>query len=217
MHAGKALATMATWLALALLPGLAWATAQAMDRIVIDGESRGLQTNPLTPYLRAVEWKAPENAVSSSANWRGYLATWAIADGRLVLTDVTVDVFEDRKIKEVSILDQLFPDGGPVVAHWYTGALVVAEGGLRSYQHMGYGSTFERYQLLRIQDGVVLEHLRLSGEQFDEYKAAKWKAYQGTDHYVAARAELEESGHDWSEEMLDDFMQGFHAEHYLNQ
>src|SRR5690606_35193900 len=110
--------------ALALLPGTVRATAQQMDRITIDGQELGLQTNPLTPYLRQVEWQPPENVARSSANWRGYLATWAIDGGRLVLTGVTMEVYEDREIKEISILGQLFPDGGTVVAQWYTGALV---------------------------------------------------------------------------------------------
>src|SRR3546814_7335855 len=60
-----------------------------------------------------------------------------------------------------SILGDLFPSTeAPVVADWYSGALIVPDGERTKYVHMGYGSSYERYQVLRIAAGRVVEHLK---------------------------------------------------------
>lgn len=74
----------------AMFPAMALATAQIPDRIRIDGQDYALNTNPLTPRLAASGWKPPEEAMVSSANWRGYTASWEITDGKLVLRDATI-------------------------------------------------------------------------------------------------------------------------------
>lgn len=198
--------------------GLALATAQEGDRIMVDGESRFLQTEPLAPHLKRIEWRPPEKAAISSANWRGYLAHWAIEDERLVLQDVTMRMHgeEPREITTVSILGSLFPDDSRVVATWYSGALVIPEGKVINYQHLGYGSTFERYQVFRITDGVVTEHRRLTGAEFEDYKKQKWDNYRKTDHYREAYEDLRSSQDDWSEALIEEFLMGYYAEHYLN-
>src|SRR3546814_2005214 len=73
----------------AMFPAMALATAQIPDRIRIDGQDYALNTNPLTPRLVASGWLPPKEAMVSSANWRGYTASWEIADGKPVLRDGT--------------------------------------------------------------------------------------------------------------------------------
>src|SRR5690606_22127745 len=93
-----------------MIPSMALATAQIPDRILIDGQDYALNTNPLTPRLVASGWLPPKEAMVSSANWRGYTASWEIADGQLMLRDATILVAgeEPGDYTPKSILDDVF-------------------------------------------------------------------------------------------------------------
>src|SRR5512143_823460 len=68
----------------------AFATAQMGDKLVLDGKDYFIHTNPLEIYLVKHPGLLPKGGVVSSANWRGYVATWTVKDDRLVLTDVQI-------------------------------------------------------------------------------------------------------------------------------
>src|SRR3546814_1619516 len=122
---------------------MALATAQIPDRIRIYGQDYALNTNPLTPRLVASGWLPPQEAMVSSANWRGYTASRAIADGKLVLRDATILVAgeEAGDYTPKSILGDLLPSTeAPVAADWYSGAVIVPDGERTKYVHMGYES-----------------------------------------------------------------------------
>lgn len=213
------LLTIAVVALAAIFPTMALATAQIPDRILIDGQDYALQTNPLESWLAASEWKPPEEATISSANWRGYTASWEITEGQLVLRDVTIQVVADGSgdYAPQSILGDLFPStAAPVVADWYSGALIVPDGQMTRYVHMGYGSSYERYQVLRIAGGRVVEHLKLSAEEFEQYKADKFEAFTTTGEYRESLERLREESDELSEEQLRDFMMSYYAERYLS-
>ncbi|MFC3716581.1 hypothetical protein ACFONC_10485 [Luteimonas soli] len=202
-----------------MFPSMALATAQIPDRILIDGQDYALNTNPLTPRLVASGWLPPKEAMVSSANWRGYTASWEIADGKLVLRDATILVAgeEPGDYTPKSILGDLFPSAAaPVVADWYSGALIVPDGEMTHYVHMGYGSSYERYQVLRIVAGRVVEHVRLSADEFERYKADKFEAFTATEEYRKSLEELREQGDALSDEQLRNFMMSYYAEQYLS-
>lgn len=201
------------------LPGVALATAQIPDRIRIDGVEHSLNTNPLESHLASVGWKPPKEAVVSSANWRGYTASWEIAGEQFVLSDVVIRVAGGKPGEYVSksILTELFPSTSmPVVASWYSGALIVPEGEMTRYVHMGYGSSYERYRVLRIAAGRVVEHQALSADAFEQYKAEKFNAFTRTVEFKEALATLRKQADGLSERQLMDFMMSFYAERYLS-
>src|SRR3546814_16055167 len=68
-------------------------------------------------------------------------------------------------------------DGATGTGDWYSGALIVPDGKRTKYVHMGYGSSYERYQVLRIAAGRVVAHVKLSAGEFERYKAAKSEAF----------------------------------------
>lgn len=200
-------------------PAMALATAQMPDRIRIDNVDHALNTNPLDSQLAAKEWKPPKDAVISSANWRGYTAAWAIADDQLVLEDATVRMpgTEPGDYVAKSILAEIFPSAPtPVVAKWYSGALIVPDGEVTHYVHMGYGSSYERYQVLRIAEGLVIERLKLSGDEFERYKAEKFEAFTHTQEFRDSLDALRKEADGLDDEQLLDFMKSFFAERYLS-
>ncbi|WP_444898098.1 hypothetical protein [Microbulbifer sp. SSSA005] len=194
------------------------ATAQRPDIIIIDDKELRLNTNPLESYLKGINWKPPEEAAIWSSNWRGYVASWEIKDKHLLLSDITIelnsDSHEDRKRK--SILNEIFPAKTEVVAEWYSGVLIVPDGEMTNYIHMGYASTYEAYQILRINNGVVIEHMRMTEQEFRLYKNKKFEKFKESEQFKKEFENLTNGEHDWSEEEAIGFMRSYYAEYYLS-
>ena len=196
-----------------------FATAQIPDSIEINDVKYRLKTNPLEKYLTEIKWTKPDNATFSSANWRGYLASWKIEAGNMLLEDVTIRLSRksiDEPRKTVSILNTIFPSKKSVIANWYSGVLIVPYGEMTNYVHMGYGSSYENYIVLRINNGVVIEHLDLAAAEFETYKHRKFQAFKETEQFQQELKSLMNGEHKWTVDEALDFMQSFHAEYYLS-
>lgn len=142
-------------------PVTAHATAQIPDEIVIDGESHPLFTEPLASMMSESDLMAvleKHGLGMCTANWRGYMAEWRIHKQRLELVKFIVGpCHEDRH--EIP-LDMLFPDQvGPIAASRYSGKLLVPLGNQVEYVHGGYGSKYERYLQLTIENGIVIDRV----------------------------------------------------------
>jgi len=141
-------------------PVMAHATAQIPDKIVIDGESQILFSEPLrhilgqagasnilTPYSRG--------SSRSSASWRGYVAHWEIQSDILFLSEVRLNPC--GTVQKNAPLEELFPEQTiPVHAVWYTGTLLIPKGKRLQYVHIGYESKYERYLTIFIENGKVI-------------------------------------------------------------
>lgn len=206
-------------LALAIAPAVK-ATAQLSDLLIVEGKEFTLNTNPLETELQKKQWTPPEDALISSANWRGYLATWEIKDDKLFLKDVSIAVINPKDEHDdmlKSITGDLYPGAAEVFAEWYTGALIVPDGKMTRYVHMGYGSSFDHYQVFRVNAGKVVEHLSMTGAEFEAYKETKFAAFRKTDAYAEAYADFRKQAPDLSEAHAEDFIKAYFAETYLSQ
>ncbi|MDP5138604.1 hypothetical protein ORJ04_21895 [Rheinheimera baltica] len=208
-----------TILFLLFLSARAEATAQSPDKILINGEEFSLNTNPLESFLQSVNWEPPEEAVIWSSNWRGYLATWEIKNESLVLVNMTIEIDSDPskdKRERRCIIETVFPEKKQVVADWFNGALIIPDGEMTNYVHMGYGSTYEKYQIINIKSGSVIGHLNMSHSEFLAYRDKKFQAFKQTEMFKAEFINLVDGEYDWSEEQALEFMQSYYAEHYLS-
>lgn len=228
MRQGKVVRWMAVLLAAlaGAVAGPVAATAQEPDILLLDGEAVRLNTNPLERYLGDKPPAVPEDTVISSANWRRYVATWEVVSGELRLKSVDVEVWLPKQpgkpqwesgTKTVDIRDTIFPGAGAVIASWYTGALVVPQGKMVNYVHMGYGSTWERYRILRVRQGRVVEDLSFDAEGFEAYRKRKFEEYTRTPEFRKEFARLKASPPQMEDEQLMRFMAEFHSEEYLSR
>lgn len=206
-------------LAVAVSPA-ANATAQASDELIVEGKTFALNTNPLEAQLEQKQWKPPEEAVISSANWRGYIATWEIRDGKLFLKEATIlvsDPKDEHAYLRKPITGDLYPGATEVLADWYTGALIVPDGKMTRYVHMGYGSSFDHYQVFRVRAGAVVERLSMTGAEFEVYREKKFAAFRNTESYAKAYADFRKEAPDLDEAYAVDFIKSYFAETYLSQ
>ena len=147
---------------LALLPAAALATAQAPDVIHYEGKKYNLFTNPLESYFK--ESERPKFQIGpgsmSTANWRGYVATWKVEDDTLYLVGLDSWICKDLRPENCKRADlkELFGEkyrDGKVKADWFTGDLRMPDGERLQYVHMGYASIYERDIVLSVAAGKI--------------------------------------------------------------
>lgn len=79
----------------------------------------------------------------STALWREYIGTWKIKDEHLLLVSLKGRFVLIRK--------------GPILADWFSGVITVARGKCLQYIHAGFGSIYEQYEYIAIENGIVVD------------------------------------------------------------
>ncbi len=133
-------------------------TAQISDILKYRGRDLKLCDDLLRPYLMRIrKSRRPVFAPKSTANWRGYLATWEIDDGELYLASLEGRMRKDDEVIDGSV-ETAFPwVKGKLLAKWFSGEIRCPEGRLLTYVHHGYCSTYERDRFLRFEKGRLTE------------------------------------------------------------
>jgi hypothetical protein len=189
--------------------GMAMATAQFPDFLHYKGKKYAMICNPLQPFFEKYPDKKPGGGVMSTANWRGYIATFKIENQRLYLSDVTIEVRDEtreHKYKDKTVLREIFPGKKDVVAKWFDGLLVIPTGKMTRYVHMGYASTYEKYLLIRVQDGEVIKERSYNQEEYQDFKKRQFEAFKKTKAYRALLKELKKEDSPDDLEGMADFL-----------
>jgi hypothetical protein len=124
-------------------------TAQEPEILIFNGKKMMMTTNP----------SIDENVVPKpfglglrTSNYRGYIGTWEIKDGKLYLNDVEGGYMKEK----------------PIFADWVSHELRVWNGNLLRYVHAGYGSMYEEDIIFEVENGVV-QNIRTKNN-VEEYK-----------------------------------------------
>ncbi|MFV0387586.1 MAG: hypothetical protein ACK5NT_02430 [Pyrinomonadaceae bacterium] len=164
----------------------ALATAQIGDKLIFDGKEYRIQTTPLETYFGENPNLRPETAVHSTNLWRGYIATFEIANKSLKLADIQIQTVNDKNDVELkSVFDKYINAGGTSDISWFTGYLIAPYGKMVDYEPMGFGSTFEHYLLISVENGEQKRTFNFSGRQFSEFRAKQFENYKKTPEYRA--------------------------------
>ncbi len=108
----------------------AFATVQANDSVRVDGKTYGIFELPMNGLWRYEDEERddrelfPPFEAPHTANHRGYIAQFAIANGRLYLNSIKGRI-DGKDVADRDIIDKRFP----VRAHWYTGSIFISVGG----------------------------------------------------------------------------------------
>lgn len=135
-------------------------TAQIPDILVHRGSSLALCDTPLDGYLEKLpKRRRPNFVMQSTACRRGYQATWEIRDQRLFLVALAGLVRDDGGVIEVDLATAFPWMRRPRFASWVDGELRCPEGRLIHYEHMGFGSEYERDRLFTVHRGLLVDEL----------------------------------------------------------
>lgn len=200
---------------------LTFATAQEGDILFLNGKKYFIYTNPLEPFLRANPERLPKSDVVSTGLWRGYVATWAVNHERLVLRDIAILESVSKPGEQgistelVSVMTKVFPGEKEVVASWFTGHVIVPDGKLVNYVHMGYASTYKKYILLRVEQGRVTRQQEADSAAFVKFRNAQFSAFKKTEEYREALAEANKEG-SMDAKQNEEFLREFYSERYMS-
>ena len=191
----------------------AFGTAQAPDKIWYEGKLYSMQTNPMEPYFAKNPDKKPKTGgIFSSGLWRGYIATFEMADGGLFLRDIEVMAANPDKQHDYifkSVIDEVVPKGQRLKIDWFDGLLVLPHGKLVDYVHMGYGSTFENYILLEIAAGDLKRSKSFDHKQYEAFKHRQFAEFKKTEEYRKLIKDMKKDAADWDQKMTDSFIRSF--------
>src|SRR5579884_569645 len=125
-------------------------TAQAPERIIIDGRPRQLFADPLYRLRRHFRLDLANPHIRSTANYRGYIGTWEFLNRRLHLVHLCWDGWNGtscevpisrelrrKLLRAASALDF------PIHAHWFNGIVRIALGRRLVYSHHGWSHWYE--------------------------------------------------------------------------
>lgn len=204
------------------------ATAQAGDILVLNGKKVSIFTNPLEPFLQQNPRALPKSKIESTGNWRGYVATWQVKDNLFMLKNIEIlDANTERgqnesflsSIKLRSVMSTVFPGQMEVLAEWFTGHVIIPEGELVNYVHMGYASTYEKYIILRVEKGIVTRWSAVDDAGFVRFRNAQFDEFKRTEEYRRALSEMDgtlRGNRSMSAEQKEEFLREFYSGRYTS-
>ena len=144
---------------LLLVPMHVFATAQIPDRMLYQGETYPLFTEPLEQYFSE---QAPRREALfpsvCTACWRGYVATWEVKENYLYITKLVAGTC--RPDASEIPLATIFPgQTAPVKAVWFSGELRIPQGKLLRYERRGFGAVYERELYVTIKKGRLVHEM----------------------------------------------------------
>jgi len=175
-----------------------------------------------------------ENKNSSTALWRNYIATFEIKENKFNVVDICIQDYlkisnvdgkgnDSHKRIEISIFKDVFKEftyekgfllyESTLLAFdiykfyfldYYTGLLIVPEGKMINYVHLGYASTYERYIIFEIKKGILTKEKQLNFKEYEQFKENQFKYYKKTENYKKQFDEMKSIGR--TKEYIDDFL-----------
>jgi hypothetical protein len=223
MHTINTLRAIALVFLLLLAP-LTSATPQTPDSIILDGLRVPLLVDPLSIYLAVHPDTLPQSLseLYVSSNSRGYVSTWKISKNRLVLRKIEVlhaaspSTEEDPSFYWQNVVGEIFQGTNPVVANWYSGALVIPRGKLLQRDRMHTNSIYERYAVVSIRNGQVIRRVDFDKDEFEAFKTFRFNAFKQTAKFVADLEKFKRANPESTPENAEMVLAFYAREHYLS-
>ena len=152
-------------------------TAQAPERIIIDGRPRPLYAAPLYRLLASRRLDLSKPGCRTTGNYRGYTGTWEIRGNALFLIHINWEGWDGTSCAVVmpsNVRARLFRavpcEGFPIKAHWFNGRLRIAIGRRMIYSHQGWSHWFERERVISVKGGIVVRDREVDTRAMVEWK-----------------------------------------------
>ena len=185
-------------------------TRQIPDKIIYNGKKYELwHSNPMESYFKKYPEKYPkEDRSSSTALWRGYVATFEIKGKQLYLSDIEIYTRgknADSELKWESVLNKIFPNQ-TLKIDWVTGLFVLPVGKIvEEPQRYGDPPTYENYILLEMDKGVLKKEKQFGYKEYEDFKKEQFDAFKNTDEYEQIRSNLHKKR--FSDESINSLIQ----------
>ena len=190
-----------------------FATAQFPDKLIYNGVIYNLTVNPMELYFNNNPDKRPRPNVISSALWRGYIATFEIIQNELWVVDIIINVstfdYENRRFTNEyeSVIQECLDGRDRMKLDWFNGVLVLPQGKIVEYVHMGYDSIYENYILIAIGNGSYIRDFNLNNTQYVRFRNTVRERFRNSNEYQELYDKINEGT--FTEEDLQYFINFF--------
>jgi len=173
-------------------------TPQIKDNIIYKGKKYILLHNfPMENYFKKYPDKTPPKGcyVSSTALWRGYVATYVIKENQLYLKDIGIQDGEKSNERGVystiwkSVMNEVFPNQKLVKINWVTGLFVLPVGEIK-YVIYADPPIGENYIILEMENGILKREKEFTNEEYEEFKKQQFEAFKETEEYEKEKKKL---------------------------
>lgn len=202
------------WTALLLLGNSSlFATAQKPDKIIFEGKEYILHSNPMEQYFEQFPDKRPESEILSTGLWRGYVATFIVKEDEIYLKDIEIQIDgeelnETYNSKWKSVIKELLTEQEELKIDWLTGILVIPDGKMINYVHMGYASGYSNYILLEVENGIVNRFKKFPHEEYQIFKKKQFEVFKKSEEYRKLVEELKNEDN-YDEEFIESFLEDY--------
>jgi hypothetical protein len=183
---------------LAILPTFSsQATNQIPDKLIFQDKTLAIHHFPLekrfdsSKKLKEKLAAARGNQIPSTANHRGYIASFKILDNQLVISDIELEqqFREGKLLKPVSIIEKIFPKPKDRYMNWYSGILTggIDETGGTFHLPNIHRTSYKSYLVFKVVKGQVIEMAELNESQFRDYDKRLLERYMKTSEYQVLR------------------------------
>ncbi|MFN8284193.1 MAG: hypothetical protein U0U67_13320 [Chitinophagales bacterium] len=153
-------------------------TMQIKDMLFYNAEILSLSEELLGSYFAEFPEKKCFEKVFFSALWRGYIASFELIDNELFVKDIRAPKgISDEGIYYESYLNVIFPESKKM--DWYSGLIRIDEYRF-NVDDEDKNAVFE---FLVIEHGNLVDQLKFTFDQFDEFKKEQFIKFKQTDEY----------------------------------
>ena len=177
-----------------------FATEQIPDILVFKGKKYEWKSyNPGRDYIKQFNFKVPEDAIETTANYGFYTFTYTIENDSLFLTDITILIQKERSLDSKSVFKEFFKDKKKIIMEF------------SKIQTFPYGKQIEvtksnwtdihykKYLVFEFKNGRIEKHHDLKYRKFLKLKKNLFLQFKKTQEYSKAKVSEIENLEDFNE------------------
>lgn len=166
----------------------AFATEQIPDILMYNGKKYEWKSfNPGRDYIKKFNFKVPEDAIETTANYGFYTFTYTIENDSLFLTDITILVNNKKGLESRSVFKQFFKDQAKISMDYskiqtfpYGKQIEVTESNWTDIY-------FTNYHVFEFKNGKVEKHYDLNYRKFLKLKRSLFLKFKQTAEYSKSK------------------------------
>ncbi|TQI71177.1 hypothetical protein JM79_2104 [Gramella sp. Hel_I_59] len=164
-------------------------TPQIPDILIYNGTDYDWNGySPAVDLFEKRKFKAPEEAIETTANYGIFLFTYSILDDCLYLTDVKILISTEKddipELGEKSVFDLYFPNTDKVLMKNYSDIQVIPYGDQIKRDIKGRTFFYKKdYFVFDFENGIVIKTLELSFRKYQKLKNEQFQKLKNSSDY----------------------------------
>ncbi|MDX6180787.1 hypothetical protein SGQ44_01380 [Flavobacterium sp. Fl-77] len=166
-----------------------FATEQISDILIYNGKTYEWNNyNPARDYLETFNFKVPDDAIETTANYGYYIFTYTIENDSLFLTDIKILVKKEKHLESRSVFEVFFKDKKKIIMDLYSKIQTIPYGKKIEVRKSNWTDIhYPNYLVLEFNNGKVEKHYDLNYKSFLKLKKKQFLKFKQTPEYPKSK------------------------------